>query len=95
MSAGFKFGGHIPQAVFAGTDGIGIGGAQILRYMDHSTGHQGPCKSFFRPTIIPDGQIPRSSLIESTKSEMKLPILFEVEVSIFSADLMYVQQTLK
>lgn len=44
-SAGFKFGGHIPQAVFAGTDGIGIGGAQILRYMDHSTGHQRPCES--------------------------------------------------
>ena len=51
MSAGFKFGGHIPQAVFAGTDGIGIGGAQILRYMDHQTGHQGPCASSPTPHL--------------------------------------------
>ena len=41
MSAGFKF-GHIADAVYSGVDGIGIGGAQILRYMDGKTGHQGP-----------------------------------------------------
>jgi len=42
MSAGFKLGGHIGDAVYSGVDGIGIGGAQILRYMDGKTGHQGP-----------------------------------------------------
>ena len=41
MSAGFKF-NHIADAVYSGVDGIGIGGAQILRYMDGKTGHQGP-----------------------------------------------------
>ncbi|KAH8918558.1 hypothetical protein BT69DRAFT_1338064 [Atractiella rhizophila] len=41
FSAGFKF-DHIGDAVLAGVDGIGIGGAQILRYMDNETGHQGP-----------------------------------------------------
>lgn len=41
MSAGFKF-DHIADAVYSGVDGIGIGGAQILRYMDSKTGHHGP-----------------------------------------------------
>lgn len=41
MSAGFKF-NHIADAVYSGVDGIGIGGAQILRYMDGNTGHHGP-----------------------------------------------------
>ncbi|KAI0685647.1 hypothetical protein BC835DRAFT_1421040 [Cytidiella melzeri] len=41
MSAGFKF-EHIPAAVYSGVDGIGIGGAQILRYMDHESGYHGP-----------------------------------------------------
>lgn len=41
MSAGFKF-NHIADAVYSGVDGIGIGGAQILRYMDSKTGHHGP-----------------------------------------------------
>ncbi|GMK60055.1 hypothetical protein CspeluHIS016_0902720 [Cutaneotrichosporon spelunceum] len=41
MSAGFKF-NHIADAVYTGVDGIGIGGAQILRYMDAETGHHGP-----------------------------------------------------
>lgn len=41
MSAGFKF-DHIADAVYTGVDGIGIGGAQILRYMDAKTGHHGP-----------------------------------------------------
>jgi hypothetical protein len=44
MSAGFKLGSHIGDAVLSGVDGIGIGGAQILRYMDSKTGHQGPCE---------------------------------------------------
>ncbi|KAI0700457.1 hypothetical protein BC835DRAFT_1412051 [Cytidiella melzeri] len=41
MSAGFKF-QHIPAAVYSGVDGIGIGGAQILRYMDQVSGYHGP-----------------------------------------------------
>ncbi|KAJ3032500.1 hypothetical protein HDV00_007438 [Rhizophlyctis rosea] len=41
MSAGFKF-HQIRDAALAGVDGIGIGGAQVLRYMDHTTGMHGP-----------------------------------------------------
>jgi hypothetical protein len=41
FSAGFRF-ANIPDAVVTGVDGIGIGGAQILRLMDKQTGHHGP-----------------------------------------------------
>jgi hypothetical protein len=41
MSAGFKF-KEIADAVLSGVDGIGIGGAQILRYMDGISGMHGP-----------------------------------------------------
>ncbi|KAK7116066.1 uncharacterized protein [Littorina saxatilis] len=41
FSAGFKF-NEIRHAVWAGVDGIGIGGAQVLRYMDSQTGMHGP-----------------------------------------------------
>ena len=41
FSAGFRF-SNIPDAVTTGVDGIGIGGAQILRYMDKKTGNHGP-----------------------------------------------------
>jgi hypothetical protein len=42
FSGGFVIGkGHIQAAVFAGVDGIGIGGAQVLRLIDKS-GHEGP-----------------------------------------------------
>jgi hypothetical protein len=40
-SAGFRF-EHLPRAVYTGVDGVGVGGAQILRYMDKATGHHGP-----------------------------------------------------
>ena len=43
FSAGFRL-NHIAQAVWTGVDGIGIGGAQILRYMDYTTGNHGPFK---------------------------------------------------
>ena len=46
FSAGFKF-ENIKDAVFTGVDGIGIGGAQVLRYMDHDTGMHGPYVSSF------------------------------------------------
>ena len=41
FSAGFKF-NEIRHAVYAGIDGIGIGGAQVLRYMDSQSGMHGP-----------------------------------------------------
>ncbi|KAK3756242.1 hypothetical protein RRG08_035303 [Elysia crispata] len=41
FSAGFKF-DEIQHAVYAGVDGIGIGGAQVLRFMDKETGMHGP-----------------------------------------------------
>ena len=41
LLAGFKF-AQIHDAVVSGVDGIGIGGAQILRYMDSRTGMHGP-----------------------------------------------------
>lgn len=40
-SAGFKF-AQIRYGVWAGIDGLGIGGAQILRHMDHESGMHGP-----------------------------------------------------
>ena len=41
FSAGFKL-DEIKVAVLAGIDGVGIGGAQILRLMDDATGYHGP-----------------------------------------------------
>jgi hypothetical protein len=41
FSAGFRF-EHLAAAVETGVDGVGVGGAQILRYMDKVTGHHGP-----------------------------------------------------
>jgi hypothetical protein len=41
FSAGFRF-HHVPLAVYTGVDGVGVGGAQILRYMDKDTGNHGP-----------------------------------------------------
>ncbi|KAI0364629.1 hypothetical protein BV20DRAFT_826352 [Pilatotrama ljubarskyi] len=41
MSAGFTF-KNIKDAIYTGVDGIGLGGAQILRYMDKNTGMHGP-----------------------------------------------------
>jgi len=41
FSAGFRF-ANIPDAVVTAVDGIGIGGAQILRLMDKNTGNHGP-----------------------------------------------------
>lgn len=41
FSAGFRF-KNIDDAVYTGVDGVGIGGAQILRYMDIDNGNHGP-----------------------------------------------------
>ena len=51
FSAGFKF-GEIKHAVWAGVDGIGIGGAQVLRYMDGETGMHGPYMEENIPEIM-------------------------------------------
>jgi hypothetical protein len=48
FSAGFRL-PQIAAAVHVGVDGVGIGGAQILRYMDSDTGYHGP----FQPENIP------------------------------------------
>jgi hypothetical protein len=48
FSAGFRL-PQIAAAVYSGVDGVGIGGAQILRYMDSETGFHGP----FQPENIP------------------------------------------
>lgn len=48
FSAGFRL-PQIAAAVHSGVDGVGIGGAQILRYMDADTGFHGP----FQPENIP------------------------------------------
>jgi hypothetical protein len=49
--ASFKF-QHIADAVYSGVDGIGIGGAQILRYMDYETGMHGPYVCFLNPVWL-------------------------------------------
>lgn len=51
FSAGFKF-NEIKHAVFAGVDGIGIGGAQVLRFMDGETGMHGPYMEENIPKIM-------------------------------------------
>lgn len=43
FSAGFRF-KHLTDIVQTGTDGIGLGGAQILRFMDSKNGYQDPFK---------------------------------------------------
>ncbi|OWF54106.1 uncharacterized protein LOC110445682 [Mizuhopecten yessoensis] len=51
FSAGFKF-NEIKLAVYAGVDGIGIGGAQVLRFMDSQTGMHGPYMEENIPKIL-------------------------------------------
>ncbi|QYO67416.1 hypothetical protein [Leptolyngbya sp. 7M] len=51
FSAGFRF-HHLPKAVYTGVDGVGVGGAQILRYMDYQTGFHGPFKPDNIETIL-------------------------------------------
>lgn len=51
FSAGFKF-NEIKHAVYAGVDGIGIGGAQVLRFMDSETGMHGPYMEENIPRIM-------------------------------------------
>lgn len=51
FSAGFKF-EEIKFAVFAGVDGIGIGGAQVLRFMDIASGMHGPYMEENIPRIL-------------------------------------------
>ncbi len=97
MSAGFKLGqGHIDGAVYSGIDGIGIGGAQVLRYMDAKTGHQGPCELRFRACRIVGTslqclgltrhwQTRKNSSTRLTASGMRRRTAFVVVVSFCSA----------
>lgn len=55
MSAGFKF-HNIKDAVVTGVDGIGIGGAQILRCMDGVSGMHGPYVSVPRVSLCDDAK---------------------------------------
>ncbi|WP_342626940.1 hypothetical protein AAC691_11205 [Nguyenibacter vanlangensis] len=43
FSAGFRM-HNLEKVVYTGVDGVGIGGAQILRFMDYTTGNHGPFK---------------------------------------------------
>ncbi|ESO92068.1 hypothetical protein LOTGIDRAFT_163072 [Lottia gigantea] len=51
FSTGFKF-DDIKHAVYSGTDGIGIGGAQVLRFMDKETRMHGPYMEENIPRIL-------------------------------------------
>jgi hypothetical protein len=51
FSAGFRL-HHIPLVVHTGVDGVGIGGSQVLRYMDRTTGHHGPFTEERIPEIL-------------------------------------------
>jgi len=52
-SAGFKIkDDSIAKAVLTGTDGVGIGGAQVLRFMDHNSGMHGPYQEENLPIIL-------------------------------------------
>lgn len=62
FSAGFRF-NHIESAVYAGVDGIGIGGAQILRYMDNQTGNHGPFISGNIQKILATRNLAESTVI--------------------------------
>src|SRR5882762_2385254 len=84
----FKF-QHIADAVYAGVDGIGIGGAQILRYMDYETGMHGPYVRFLLSFLYPNTDICFRRKSSSTKSRnhgMKQQIRFVVKALLCSAD---------
>ncbi|ESO92066.1 hypothetical protein LOTGIDRAFT_233318 [Lottia gigantea] len=61
FSAGFKF-DEIKHAVYSGTDGIGIGGAQVLRFMDHETGMHGPYMEENIPRILSERDAAANSI---------------------------------
>lgn len=62
FSAGFRF-KHLTDIVQTGTDGIGLGGAQILRYMDNRNGYHGPFKEENIRKILRINQTAANSII--------------------------------
>lgn len=62
FSAGFRF-KHLTDIVQTGTDGIGLGGAQILRFMDSKNGYQDPFKQENIKKILEINQTAANSII--------------------------------
>ncbi|GIE53681.1 hypothetical protein Ani05nite_72150 [Amorphoplanes nipponensis] len=62
FSAGFRR-HHLAQAVLTGVDGIGVGGAQILRYMDADTGFHGPFLDRHIPAILAERDLAETSVL--------------------------------
>lgn len=62
FSAGFRF-KHLTDIVQTGTDGIGLGGAQILRFMDAKNGYQDPFKQENIKKILDINQTAATSVI--------------------------------
>ncbi len=76
FSAGFKL-DNIKKAVLTGVDGIGVGGAQILRYMDYSNGNHGPFKKDNISKILKARNEAEESIMgKSIKLLAKLDFLF-------------------
>ncbi|RSM74236.1 hypothetical protein DMB66_02180 [Actinoplanes sp. ATCC 53533] len=62
FSAGFRL-HNLAQAVMTGVDGIGVGGAQILRYMDADTGFHGPFLDGNIPAILAERDLAETSVL--------------------------------
>ncbi|KRK57506.1 hypothetical protein [Fructilactobacillus fructivorans] len=76
FSAGFRF-RHLNEIVLSGTDGIGLGGAQILRFMDKRNGNQGPFKEENILKILKlDKKAAESPLGEGTQLLCRLDRMF-------------------
>jgi len=62
FSAGFRL-HNLAQAVMTGVDGVGVGGAQILRYMDADTGFHGPFLDGNIPAILAERDLAETSVL--------------------------------
>lgn len=62
FSAGFRM-HHLAQAVYTGVDGVGVGGAQILRYMDAETGYHGPFQEENIPAILAERDMAETAIL--------------------------------
>lgn len=62
FSAGFRL-HNLAQAVLTGVDGVGVGGAQILRYMDAGTGFHGPFLDGNIPAILAERDLAETSVL--------------------------------
>ena len=62
FSAGFRL-HNLAQAVMTGVDGVGVGGAQILRYMDAETGFHGPFQYQRIPAILAERDLAETCVL--------------------------------